>query len=102
MNIARRTIVLQIAISFAALAAVAWWASRQHVGALPDDGHALRTLAGALGLYALATLARGERWHRVLLLVDGRSSRPDAYSLNAVGYMRHNMLQPRAGDLLYG
>src|SRR3954449_13368335 len=100
MNIARRTVALQIAVSFLALAAVAWWASRQHVGALPDDGHALRGLLGALGLYALGTLARGERWHRVLLLVDGRSSRPDAYSLTTVGYMGNNTLPARAGDLL--
>src|SRR3954469_2894983 len=100
MNVARRTVAIQIAVSFLALAAVAWWASRQHVGALPDDGHALRGLLGALGLYALGTLARGERWHRVLLLVDGRSSRPDAYSLTTVGYMGNNTLPARAGDLL--
>src|SRR3954454_20481863 len=99
MNIARRTLAIQIAVSFLALAAVAWWASRQHVGALPDDGHALRGLLGALGLYTLATFARGERWHRVLLLGDGRSSRPDAYSLTAVGYMGNNTLPARAGDL---
>src|SRR5436853_1366019 len=100
MNIPRRTVAVQIAVSFLALAAVAWWASRQHVGALPDDGHALRGLLGALGLYALGTLARGERWHRVLLLVDGRSSRPDAYSLTTVGYMGNNTLPARAGDLM--
>src|SRR5436309_600067 len=100
MNIARRTIVLQIAISFAALAAVAWWASRQHVPSLPDSADALSGLFGAVGLYVLTTLARGERWHRVLLLVDGRSSRPDAYSLTAVGYMGNNTLPARAGDVL--
>src|SRR3954452_10070114 len=100
MNVARRTVALQIVVSFLALAAVAWWASRQHVGALHDDGHALRGLLGALGLYALGTVARGERWHRVLLLVDGRSSRPDAYSLTTVGYMGNNTLPARAGDLL--
>src|SRR3954470_15516413 len=100
MNIARRTLAIQIAVSCLALAAVARWASRQHVGALPPDGHALRGRRDALGLCALATFARGERWHRVLLLVDGRSSRPDAYSLTAVGYMGNNTLPARAGDLL--
>src|SRR4051794_19238541 len=100
MNVARRTVAIQIVVSFLALAAVAWWASRQHVGALPDDGHALRGMLGALGLYTLATFARGERWHRVLLLVDGRSSRPDAYALTTVGYMGNNTLPARAGDLL--
>jgi glycosyltransferase 2 family protein len=100
MTIARRTILLQIAISVTALAAVAWWASRQHVPSLPDSADALSGLFGAVGLYVLTTFARGERWHRVLLLVDGRSSRPDAYSLTAVGYMGNNTLPARAGDVL--
>ena len=100
MTIARRNVFLQIAISIAALAAVAWWATRQHLPALPDTEDALRGLVAALGLYGLATLARGERWHRVLLLVDGRSSRGDAYSLTTVGYMGNNTLPARAGDLL--
>src|SRR4051795_8531965 len=100
MTVARRNVLLQVLISLAALAAVAWWATRQHMPALPDTEEALRGLVAALGLYALATLARGERWHRVLLLVDGRSSRPDAYSLTTVGYMGNNTLPARAGDLL--
>src|SRR4051812_47280954 len=100
MTIARRTTLLQIAVSVTALAAVAWWASRQHVPSLPDSADALSGLFGAVGLYVLTTLARGERWHRVLLLVDGRSSRPDAYSLTTVGYMGNNTLPARAGDLL--
>src|SRR3954471_11663173 len=100
MTVARRNVLLQVLISLAALLAVAWWASRQHLPALPDTEDALRGLGAALGLYALATLARGERWHRVLLLVDGRSSRPDAYSLTTVGYMGNNTLPARAGDLL--
>jgi len=100
MTVARRTILLQIAISVAALLGVAWWASRQHMPSLPDSADALSGLFGAVGLYVLTTLARGERWHRVLLLVDGRSSRPDAYSLTAVGYMGNNTLPARAGDVL--
>src|SRR3954447_24543572 len=100
MTIARRTILLQIAISVTALVAVAWWASRQRMPALPDSGDAFGGLAGAIGLYALATLARGERWHRVLGLVGARSRRTDAYSLTAVGYMGNNTLPARAGDLL--
>jgi uncharacterized membrane protein YbhN (UPF0104 family) len=94
----RRTLLAQSLISIVALAAVVWWASRQHMPALADD--AIGTVTLAIGLYALATLARGERWHRVLLLVDGRSSRADAYSLTAVGYMGNNTLPARAGDLL--
>ena len=36
----RRTVLLQIGVSLAALAAVVWWASRQRLPALPDPGHA--------------------------------------------------------------
>src|SRR3954454_7963233 len=96
--IQRRTLLAQSLVSILALAAVVWWASRQHMPTLADD--ALGTIAFAIGLYTLATLARGERWHRVLLLIDGRSSRPDAYTLTAVGYMGNNTLPARAGDLL--
>src|SRR3954447_11948360 len=94
----RRTLLVQSLVSVVALAAVVWWASRQHMPTLADG--ALGTMLLAVGLYGLATLARGERWHRVLLLIDGRSSRPDAYSLTTVGYMGNNTLPARAGDLL--
>src|SRR4051812_20343464 len=96
--IQRRTLLAQSLISIVALAAVVWWASRQHMPVLADG--AIGTIALAIGLYGLATLARGERWHRVLLLIDGRSSRPDAYSLTVVGYMGNNTLPARAGDLI--
>jgi uncharacterized membrane protein YbhN (UPF0104 family) len=94
----RRTLLAQSIVSLVALAAVVWWASRQQMPTLSDD--AIGTIAFAVGLYGLATLARGERWHRVLLLVDGRSSRADAYSLTTVGYMGNNTLPARAGDLI--
>ncbi|HEY3021230.1 MAG TPA: lysylphosphatidylglycerol synthase transmembrane domain-containing protein, partial [Solirubrobacteraceae bacterium] len=100
MTAARRTVLLHVTVSLAALVAVVWWASRQRLPALPDPGHAVGTLAAAVGLYALATLARGERWHRVLGLVGAPSRRADAYSLTAVGYMGNNTLPARAGDLL--
>src|SRR4051794_15900415 len=94
----RRTLLLQLLVSLVALVAVVWWASRQHMPELGDG--ALGTLALAVAFYGLATLARGERWHRVLLLVDGRSARADAYALTVVGYMGNNTLPARAGDLL--
>src|SRR3954470_14870965 len=96
--ISRRTLLAQVLVSLVALAGVIWWASRQHMPTLADD--AIGTIAFAIGLYGLATLARGERWHRVLMLVDGRSARPDAYSLTTVGYMGNNTLPARAGDLI--
>src|SRR4051794_19368732 len=100
MTVQRRTVLLQALISLAALAGVVWWATRQHLPSFPDTGHAAGGLLAAVALYGLATLARGERWHRVLMLVDGRSSRPDAYSLTIVGYMGNNTLPARAGDVL--
>ena len=100
MAAARRTLVLQVGISLLALAAVVWWATRQRFPSLPDSGHAAGGIAAAIGLYALTTLARGERWHRVLGLIGAPSRRPDAYSLTAVGYMGNNTLPARAGDLL--
>jgi uncharacterized membrane protein YbhN (UPF0104 family) len=87
-------------VSATALAGVAWWASRQQVPALPDGGVALRLLAAALALYALAMLVRCERWHRLLVLTGVPSVRADAYGLVAVGYMANNTLVARAGDVL--
>jgi len=92
--------VLQAIVSLIALAAVIWWASHQRMPSLPSTGHAFGGIVLALALYALTTLTRGERWHRVLLLVDGRSNRGDAYSLTTVGYMGNNTLPARAGDLI--
>jgi len=100
MTVQRRTLVLQAIVSLIALAAVIWWASHQRMPSLPSTGHAFGGIVLALALYALTTLTRGERWHRVLLLVDGRSNRGDAYSLTTVGYMGNNTLPARAGDLI--
>src|SRR3954469_7863638 len=94
----RRTLLLQSLVSVVALVAVVWWASRQHMPELGEG--ALRTIGLALALYAVATVARGERWHRVLLLIDGRSAPPDAYAVTVVGYMGNNTMPARAGDLL--
>jgi uncharacterized membrane protein YbhN (UPF0104 family) len=95
-----RAIALQLAVSAVALAAVVWWAARQPLPDLPSAGTALPALAAALGLYALATLLRGERW-RVLLHDGGaRCTRGDAYALTTIGYMGNNALPARAGDLM--
>ena len=95
-----RAFALQVAVSAVALAAVVWWATRQPLPTLPDAGAALPPLGAGVGLYALATLLRGERWRA--LLVDGGAScsRPDAYALTTIGYMGNNALPARAGDLM--
>jgi hypothetical protein len=92
----RRFAALQVAVSALALAAVVWWAARQDVPALPSAGEAAGPLAASLALYAVATLLRGERWHRLLPGL----TRPDAYALTTVGYMGNNVLPARAGDVM--
>jgi uncharacterized membrane protein YbhN (UPF0104 family) len=68
--------------------------------ALPAPSVALPRLAAALGLYALATVLRGERWMRLLRHGGARLGRVDAYAITTVGYMGNNALPARAGDLM--
>lgn len=91
-----RALRLQVAVSVLALAGVVWWFAGQDLPALPSLADAAGPLAGALALYLVATLLRGERWHRLL----GRGTRTDAYALTTVGYMGNNALPARAGDIL--
>jgi uncharacterized membrane protein YbhN (UPF0104 family) len=95
-----RALLLPALVSAIALVAVAWWASRQQLPALPAASVALPRLAAALVLYALATVLRGERWLRLLRYAGARLSRADAYAVTTVGYMGNNALPARAGDLL--
>ena len=62
----RRFALLQVVFSVIALAAVVWWASRQEAPQFPDTAGAIAWMGGAALLYALATLVRAERWHRIL------------------------------------
>lgn len=96
----RRLGLLQAGTSLAAVAAICWWASRQHEPHLTLDQHALAVLAGALALYAVGTALRAERWQRILEhggLARGRSA---SYGLTLVGYMGNNTLPARAGDVM--
>jgi len=95
-----RALLIPAAVSVVALVAVVWWASRQTMPSLPSASVALPRLAGALGLYAVATVLRGERWLRLLRHGGARLSRTDAYAITTVGYMGNNALPARAGDLL--
>ena len=96
----RRLGLLHAGTSLAALAAIGWWASRQHVPHIPLDAEALARLAGALGVYALATALRAERWHRILDASGIRRGRRTSYGLTLVGYMGNNTLPARAGDVM--
>lgn len=96
----RRLGLLQAGTSLAALGAIAWWGSRQHVPHVPLDAGAIARLAGALGVYALATALRGERWHRILHASGIERARRTTYGLTLVGYMGNNTLPARAGDVM--
>jgi uncharacterized protein (TIRG00374 family) len=96
----RRFAIIQALVSLIALAAVVWWASKQDAPKLPSGGGALGWLGAALGLYALATLVRSERWHWILRVTGVRAERADCYALTTVGYMGNNVLPARAGEAL--
>jgi glycosyltransferase 2 family protein len=91
--------VLGIAISVVALAGVVWWALRQEPPRLPHGVDQIGALIGAIALYGVNTLVRGERWHRLLLDDGGHPARVDSYALTAVGYAVNNVLPARAGDV---
>jgi glycosyltransferase 2 family protein len=96
----RRFAIIQALVSLVALAAVVWWASHQDSPHIPTDGDAIAWLLAAVGLYALATLVRAERWHQILELTGVHARRSDCYALTTVGYMGNNVLPARAGEAL--
>jgi uncharacterized protein (TIRG00374 family) len=95
-----RALLVPAVVSVVALVAVVWWASQQKMPELPTASEALPRLAAALGLYAVATVLRGERWLRLLRHGGARLSRTDSYAVTTVGYMGNNALPARAGDVL--
>jgi glycosyltransferase 2 family protein len=96
----RRFAIIQALVSLVALAAVVWWASHQDSPHIPTDGKAIAWLLAAVGLYALATLVRAERWHQILVLTGVHARRIDCWALTTVGYMGNNVLPARAGEAL--
>jgi uncharacterized membrane protein YbhN (UPF0104 family) len=89
-----------VVISVVALAAVVWWAIHQPAPQLPDTPGKLAALVGAIALYGLATLVRGERWQRLLEDEGATPQRKDTHALNVIGYMGNNVLPARAGDAI--
>lgn len=96
----RRFALLQVVFSVVALGAVVWWASHQEAPQFPHTRGAIAWLFAAALLYAVATLIRAERWHRILEITGIHSSRADCYCLTTVGYMGNNVLPARAGEVL--
>jgi glycosyltransferase 2 family protein len=87
-------------ISLVFLAAAAWWVSRQKMPSIPSGTHAYLSIAGALLLYGVATLCRGERWHQLLEQTHIHPKRIDSYCVTAVGYAGNNILPARAGEAM--
>src|SRR4051794_36577832 len=98
----RRFALIQALVSLIALGAVVWWAAKQKAPELPSGGGALAWLAAAVGLYALATPIRSQRWHWVLQGTGIETKRVGCYPLSAGGYKGHNLPPPRAGGALKG
>jgi uncharacterized protein (TIRG00374 family) len=88
------------AISIIALAGCVWWAGRQDIPAVPTDAEHLADLAGALGVYALTTFARGWRWDHILGYLKVSHRPLDAYALTVVGMMGNTVLPARGGEFL--
>jgi glycosyltransferase 2 family protein len=91
---------VQLAVSLVALGAVVWWALRQDAPNLPRSREDVLALLAAVAIYALATLARAERWHRIVARAGVAAGRGETYRLTTVGYMGNNVLPARSGDLL--
>lgn len=86
------------AVSIVSLAAVVWWATRQEAPTLPSTPETIAAFAGAIALYAVAALVRGERWRLLLRECGVDAPRADCHALIWVGYMGNNVLPARAGD----
>jgi uncharacterized membrane protein YbhN (UPF0104 family) len=90
--------LLGIVVSILCVAGVVYWAAHQPAPQFPDDTRHWLYLIGAVGLYALNTAVRAERWHRLLRDDGAHPHRRDSYALTVVGYTGNNVLPARAGD----
>jgi glycosyltransferase 2 family protein len=92
--------LLLVLIWVVPIAGVVWWATKQRAPTFPSDAGGIMALVGALALYAVATLMRGERWLHILRRSQIDVTRGDAHALVPVGYMGNNVLPARGGELL--
>jgi uncharacterized membrane protein YbhN (UPF0104 family) len=92
--------IVSTVVSVVFLAAAVWWISKQKMPTIPSGTHAYLSIAGALALYALATLCRGERWHQLLRHTSIHPKRVDSYCITTIGYAGNNILPARAGEAL--
>src|SRR5436190_109802 len=88
-----------IVVSLVSLAAVVWWATRQHAPKMPTSGVGVAWLVASLGAYGAAIVLRGWRWHRILNLSRVPHERADAFWLIPVAYMGNTVLPLRGGEV---
>jgi glycosyltransferase 2 family protein len=78
-----------------------WWATKQDAPPeFPDSPARWALCIAALGVYAVATGARGWRWHVILRHGGIEHEVRDAYALTVVGYMGNTVLPARGGEAL--
>ena len=87
-------------VSLLSLGAVVLWARGQATPRFPDRPQDLALLGLAVALYAVATLARGWRWHMILRHAGVEHHARDAHALIPVGYMGNTVLPARGGEVL--
>jgi uncharacterized membrane protein YbhN (UPF0104 family) len=92
--------IISTVVSVLFLGAAAWWVSKQKMPTIPSDTHAYLSIGSALAIYAVATLVRGERWHRLLQHTSIHPKRRDTYAIVTVGYAGNNILPARAGEAM--
>jgi hypothetical protein len=92
--------VAGIVISLVALAGVVWWALQQDAPTFPDDAAGWSLVGASVGVYAIATLARGWRWHIILRHAAIEHQARDALGVTTVGYMGNTVLPLRGGEVL--
>jgi uncharacterized membrane protein YbhN (UPF0104 family) len=95
-------VILRLLVSAAAVGLVVWWALRQDAPALPTGFENIAALLIALAVYAAATAARAERWHRIVAAETLPATRGDTYRLTVLSYAANNALPARAGDVMRG
>jgi uncharacterized membrane protein YbhN (UPF0104 family) len=79
---------------------VALWATKQEPPRFPTAPGDIALIGLGTLVYAIATLARGYRWHTILRHGGIDHSPVDAFALVAVGYMGNTVLPARGGELL--
>jgi uncharacterized membrane protein YbhN (UPF0104 family) len=93
-------LALGVVISVVAVAGVVIWAAGQPAPRFPQAADGWLKLAGALAVYAVATVVRGWRWDVILRHARVGHRRADALALTVVGYMGNTVLPARGGELL--